>query len=162
MPPSSPSPAPTPPSNHRTISGIQITTDKITSGVVTRSFWHEGAGLIPSVVGPNTVISGAQQSAYTAFGTAVIEDGGNGTRYHTSPGMKTDAAGTASIAAGGTSIAVTHGVIGTPAVVLATPLADPGSRCWVSNITSTTFQINIQTALGAALPVAWHAHLFVG
>jgi len=97
-----------------------------------------------------------------AFGTAIIEDASNGSTYYSSFGMRTEASGVATVTAGQTSIVVTHNIIGTPTVCLATPLADPGGRVWVSALGATTFQINIQTVLGGNLSLAWHAYLFSG
>jgi hypothetical protein len=66
-------------------------------------------------------------------------------------------AGQASIAAGSTSVAVSHGLSCTPQKVLVTPLAQPPGPIWVSGITSSQFTINISTAPSAALPIAWYA-----
>ena len=73
--------------------------------------------------------------------------------------------GTATIASGATSIAVTHGLIATPAAsdITLTPTAtattDPGN-IWVDTITSTQFTINCRTDPGAGgLPIAWRAAL---
>jgi len=65
--------------------------------------------------------------------------------------------GVATIASGSTSVTVNHGLVCTPSRVLITPLAQPSGNLWVSDITSTSFTINISTAPSADLPVAWYA-----
>jgi hypothetical protein len=44
-----------------------------------------------------------------------------------------------------------------PSKVLITPLGQPSGNLWVSNITSTSFTINISSAPSANLSVAWLA-----
>jgi hypothetical protein len=65
--------------------------------------------------------------------------------------------GRATIPAGATSVTVNHGLICTPAKVLATPLAQPPGSIWVSNITSSQFTINTSTPPSTDLPIAWYA-----
>jgi hypothetical protein len=65
--------------------------------------------------------------------------------------------GTATIASGATSVTVNHGLACTPSKVVITPLAQPSGSLWVSNITSTSFTINISSAPSANLSVAWYA-----
>ena len=65
--------------------------------------------------------------------------------------------GTATIPSGSTSVTVNHGLTCTPSVVNVTPLAQPSGNLWVSNITSTSFTINISTAPSTNLPIAWLA-----
>ena len=65
--------------------------------------------------------------------------------------------GVATIASGATSVTVNHGLVCTPSRVLITPLGQPSGSLWVSNITSTSFTINISSAPTANLPVAWLA-----
>jgi hypothetical protein len=65
--------------------------------------------------------------------------------------------GTATIASGATSVTVNHGLVCTPSKVIITPLAQPSGNLWVSNITSSSFTINISTAPSANLSVAWSA-----
>ena len=66
-------------------------------------------------------------------------------------------AGTATIASGATSVTVNHGLSCTPSKVIVTPLGQPSGNLWVSNITNTSFTINISTAPSANLSVAWVA-----
>jgi len=77
--------------------------------------------------------------------------------FRRNTGYPTEASGTATIASGSTSVTVNHGLVCTPSKVLITPLAQPSGNLWVSNITSTSFTINISTAPSANLPVAWLA-----
>jgi len=72
-------------------------------------------------------------------------------------GYATVASGRATIAANTTSVTVNHGLVCTPSKVLVTPLGQPPGSIWVSNITSTSFTINISTAPTADLPIAWYA-----
>jgi len=65
--------------------------------------------------------------------------------------------GQAVITANTTSVTVNHGLICAPSKVLITPLAQPSGSIWVSNITSTSFTINISTAPTVDLPIAWYA-----
>jgi len=70
---------------------------------------------------------------------------------------RTENSGTSTIPANSTSVTVSHGLVCTPKKVLVTPLAQPPSSIWVSNITSTSFNINVSTAPATDLPVAWYA-----
>jgi len=65
--------------------------------------------------------------------------------------------GTATIASGATSVTVNHGLACTPSKVVITPLGQPSGNLWVSNITSTSFTINISTAPSSNLSVVWVA-----
>jgi len=61
------------------------------------------------------------------------------------------------IKAGSTSVTVTHWMACAPRKVLVTPLQQPPGQLWVSNITATSFDINVSTAPTTDLPVAWYA-----
>jgi len=65
--------------------------------------------------------------------------------------------GTATIKAGDTSVTVNHGLVATPSKILVTPYAD--TKFWVSNKTSTSFDINIPAALGADADFDWEAEV---
>jgi len=65
--------------------------------------------------------------------------------------------GQAVIEANTTSVTVNHGLICAPSKVLVTPLGQPPGSIWVSNITNTSFNINVSTAPPANLPIAWYA-----
>jgi len=77
--------------------------------------------------------------------------------FRRNTGYPTEASGVATIASGSTSVTVNHGLVCTPSKVLITPLAQPSGNLWVSNITSTSFTINISSAPSTNLPVAWLA-----
>lgn len=72
--------------------------------------------------------------------------------------------GSATITAGGTSVAVTHGLGTTPTRVFLTPTTDWGlaadpflRRWWVSAKGATTFTITISTAHGSDISFDWRA-----
>jgi hypothetical protein len=65
--------------------------------------------------------------------------------------------GQAVIMANTTSVTVNHGLICAPRKVLVTPLGQPPGSIWVSNITATSFDINVSAAPATDLPVAWYA-----
>jgi len=67
--------------------------------------------------------------------------------------------GTATIAANTTSVTVNHGLIVAPSKVLVTPLGQPPGPIWVSDVTATSFKINISTAPSVDLPVSWYAEI---
>jgi len=74
-------------------------------------------------------------------------------------GVTTKNYGTATIPAGQTSVTVSHGLVAAPSKVIITPLAQPPGPLWVSNITSTSFTINVSTAPTTDLQVAWYAEV---
>jgi hypothetical protein len=86
-----------------------------------------------------------------------VNTGGTTVYFRRNTGYPTEASGTATISSGSTSVTVNHGLVCTPSKVLITPLAQPSGNLWVSNITSTSFTINISTAPSANLSVAWSA-----
>ena len=68
--------------------------------------------------------------------------------------------GTVEIPAGQTSAAVSHGLGRLPTLVLLTPNGQPDSAVsmwWVSNIASTGFNVNIDTAASSTTPFFWQA-----
>lgn len=73
------------------------------------------------------------------------------------------AKGTATILAANTSVTVTHGMLYTPAAkdIQVTPNANLGSatKFWISNVTSTTFDINVDAAPGADKLFVWRVDL---
>jgi len=70
---------------------------------------------------------------------------------------RTRNSGSAIIPAGSTSVTVNHGLVLAPSKVLVTPTANV--KCWVSNITSTSFRINIDTAQTSNITVYWYAEV---
>jgi len=117
----------------------------------------------------NNIIKGSTQWLYVNYwgpyyvshnyvdNTNVSIGSGVTVYFRRNTGYPTEASGTATIASGSTSVTVNHGLVCTPSKVLITPLAQPSGNLWVSNITSTSFTINISTAPSANLPVAWLA-----
>jgi hypothetical protein len=89
--------------------------------------------------------------------SAPIKATGANTIVRRNVGYATVASGQVSIAAGSTSVTVSHGLVCTPTKVLVTPLAQPSGSIWVSNITSTQFTVNISSAPSSNLPIAWYA-----
>jgi hypothetical protein len=121
--------------------GTYLDIDPSTTGMqnlVIRDNWFNNTGV-------NNV--GSYPYAARNFGTATT------TRYSNS--------GTSSITGTSASVTVTHGVEYTPAAqhIYVTPTTSWGSatKFWVSNITSTTFQINRSPAPGASetMTFAW-------
>jgi len=75
-------------------------------------------------------------------------------------GPKTEASGTATIPAGGSYASVTHGLAWTPKTIRILPLDNLGSRSfWVSNVTSTSFRINISSTDTVDHSFAWEAEV---
>lgn len=79
-------------------------------------------------------------------------------------GFASDNTGTATVANGTTSIAVSHGLDATPALsqITVTPTNNLGSatKFWVSNVTSTQFTINVDANPGATTATfVWKAEL---
>jgi hypothetical protein len=65
--------------------------------------------------------------------------------------------GVATIPKDATSVTVEHGLISKPNKVLVTPLGQPSGSIWVSDITNTSFKINVSSAPTTDLPIAWYA-----
>jgi len=73
-------------------------------------------------------------------------------------GYVTENSGTATIAAGTTSVTVAHGLAATPTKVLVTPRADIGD-VWVSARDATNITINCDTAPVGDVIVDWYAEV---
>lgn len=90
----------------------------------------------------------------TSFNTSPLILTGSNHVIRNNKGFATEAAGTATVSAVSTSIAVNHGLNVTPALhnILLTPVNDLGSstKFWVSNPTSTQFTINVDTQPGGS------------
>jgi hypothetical protein len=89
-------------------------------------------------------------------GTAVLRTGTTTKKFQNS--------GTANIGAAATNVNVTHNLGKTPvaADISITPTADIGAarKFWISNVTATTFRINLNVAPGAATSFAWQAEAY--
>ena len=79
-------------------------------------------------------------------------------------GYATNTSGTTSIPVGASTIVVTHGLASTPVIndLSAVPNNDlaigGAARYWVWNVTSTTFNISVNTTVsGTAIPFSWQA-----
>jgi hypothetical protein len=116
----------------------------------------------------NNIIKGSTQWLYVNYygpyyashnyvDNTNVNTNGTTVYFRRNIGYLTEASGTATIASGSTSVTVNHGLVCTPSKVLITPLGQPSGNLWVSNITSTSFTINISSAPSANLPIAWYA-----
>jgi hypothetical protein len=88
---------------------------------------------------------------------AVSKVGAN-TRVFGNTGWLTENKGTATIAAGTTSVTVAHGLAGVPSKVVVTPRGNMGA-VWVSARDATNITINVATAPAANTLVDWEAEL---
>ena len=71
------------------------------------------------------------------------------------PSYRSSNTGQATIPANATSVTVDHRLICTPSKILVTPTANV--KAWVSNVTNTSFDINIDTAQTSNVTVYWYA-----
>ena len=166
--------------NSNAIAGIAYSTPPAVVDVSHNAFDFTGVTNASSIIGinlnngypafiRNNIIKGSTQWLYVNYwGPYYASDndvdntnvyiGNNITVYFKrNTGYPTEASGTATISSGSTSVTVNHGLVCTPSKVLITPLAQPSGNLWVSNITSTSFTINISSAPSANLSVAWSA-----
>jgi hypothetical protein len=95
---------------------------------------------------------------------ALVESGGTNTIVRDNISWATEATGTATIANGTTSIAVTHGLAVTPTLanISATPTNNLGTaaKFWISNATATQFTINVNADPGATTATfSWTAKM---
>jgi hypothetical protein len=74
-------------------------------------------------------------------------------------GNPTTRTGSATINAGSTSVTVTHNLPDTPRRVIVTPRGNMGA-IWVTNVTSTSFTINVATAPSTNTQVDWYASVW--
>jgi len=95
--------------------------------------------------------------AHNSFEDVTTPISGNPIIIGQNGGYITVNSGQAIISSGSTSVTVNHGLSCTPSKVLITPLGQPSGNLWISNITNTSFAINISTAPSANLSVAWLA-----
>lgn len=110
----------------------------------------------------------AEGNTFTAQGNgwgtgAIIPGSGNIVRQHI--GWVTEASGTATVASGQTTIAVTHGLSSTPALkdiqVSPTNSLGTATKFWISNPTSTQFTINVDQNPGATTATfVWAAAIY--
>ena len=122
----------------------------------------------PGFIYGNTVVGSSVWLKSYYWGPVYVYDNyTDNTNIDVDPGIKiifkrndtyrTENSGTITIPTNSTSVTVRHGLVCTPKKVLITPLEQPSGSIWVSNITSTSFDINVSTAPTTDLPVAWYA-----
>lgn len=138
------------------VSNNSLETSNTVAGRVRSLIREEGTG------GSGDNIIEGNSVTWGAFGptVALIESGGTGTIVRNNIGWKTENSGTATVANGTTSIAVTHGLDITPTVniISVTPTNGLGAaaKFWISNPTNTQFTINVDANPGATTATfAW-------
>jgi hypothetical protein len=95
----------------------------------------------------------------TLISTSGINKVGASTKIRNNTGYITEARGTATITSGSTSITVNHGLNGVPSVVIATGQHSEVKDCYITNITSTYFTINVPSAVTANRTISWIAEI---
>ena len=92
------------------------------------------------------------------------ENIGAGNVFQKNLGDVTFNLGTATLTSAATTVTVTHGLNSVPSskCISVTPASDLASatKFWVSNVTSTTFDIKVNAAPGATLTFAWKARVY--
>jgi hypothetical protein len=121
-----------------------------TTNIRPQAFVKEGSGNY-NVIEENYLQAGV------SFREAPIIKVGVNTIVRRNTNYATEASGVATIPAGQTRVTVSHGLALTPSKVLITPLGMPSGKIWVENITSTSFDIVVDTAPIIDLQVAWYA-----
>lgn len=118
-----------------------------------------GSNYCIGVDGSSTVVIVRNNNIYGSY-TYLFSSGYRPTVYTGNyiKGNPTDAEGTASIAASGTTVVVNHGLSTTPTNIVITPQGNLGN-VWVSSITSTQFTINCSVAPASATTVSWQANV---
>lgn len=104
----------------------------------------------------STMITGNSFGSATHFGTAAINNSSSSSLpalIRNNINWKTESSGTATVASGATSIAVTHNLSITPSIndIHVTPTNNLGNaaKFWISSPTSTQFTVNVDTDPGA-------------
>ena len=72
-------------------------------------------------------------------------------RRHTGPSNR----GEATLPVSATSVAITHGLVHKPRIVLCNPALDLGD-CWITNVNCTNFTFNCDTGIAALCAVYWY------
>lgn len=94
-------------------------------------------------------------------GSSTVLDSGTDTTIKDVTGYSTENKGSAEITSGNTSVTVTHGLSVAPAAgdILVTATSDWGAaaKCWVSDVTSTDFKINVDADPAATVSFNWWA-----
>jgi hypothetical protein len=84
---------------------------------------------------------------------------GANTRVRRNHGHETEKSGTATIQNGLSAVTVNHGLYAAPSVVIVTGRSLDTSQCYVSDITPTTFKINVPSPVTADRIVNWRAEI---
>ena len=119
--------------------------------------YFEGTATNCSIVGVNVsgnITGGIRDTGITAGNTLMIES---------CIGHKTRNSGSCTITAGNTTVVVSHGLASTPAIAeisLAHSLnpnlcSAGGYQAWVTNVTSTTFTVNVSEAITSQTWLYW-------
>jgi hypothetical protein len=106
-------------------------------------------------IGPNSPGIILSQNAFVDNLSGAINDAGTGTKIFQNSGFVSENGGLATIPSGSFFVTVTHGLSYTPApqeisLILNNTTTNDIVRYWVSNITATTFQINVAADPGAS------------
>ena len=138
------------------ISGNSLETSNTVSGKVRSLIREESTG------GAGDNLIEGNSVTWGAFGPSVglIESAGANTIVRNNIGWNTEKVGTATVANGSTTVNVTHGIDGTPALgnISVTPTNSMGSaaKFWISGATNTQFTINVNADPGVTTATfAW-------
>ena len=143
----------------------------IQSGNSVKGIYCEGGGnqfqnvFIWDWTAPNAVEFTATANRNRIYGylTPNVTDAGTKNIIKDNVGYITENSGTATITAGQTSVAVTHGLAATPTRVILTPTTDTaGRRYWVSAKGATTFTITIDSTYTSDITFDWRAQIGEG
>jgi hypothetical protein len=142
------------------ISGNSLETSNTIAGQVRSLIREEGTG------GSGDNLIEGNSTTWGSFGptVALIESAGTNTIVRNNIGWKTENSGTATIANGSTTIAVTHGLDATPSLgnIALTPTNNLGTatKFWISGVTNTQFTINVDADPGASTATfSWLARM---
>jgi len=149
-------------------SGINIVGNTFNSTVATKVRYSVN---LANTNATNTLVVGNSFGDAVAATAAVNNGGSTTTTYKPfvrhNQGWNTETNGTATVASGSTSIAVTHTLSKTPNTrdISITPTNNMGSatKFWISGLTSTQFTINVNVDPGATTATfAWQANILYG
>jgi hypothetical protein len=112
----------------------------------------------------DNIIEGNTLSPNAGVTVANLESGGTNTILRNNIGFKTENIGTATVANGTTTVAVTHGLATTPTLsnISVTPTNNLGTatKFWISGVGGTQFTINVDANPGATTATfSWNVRL---
>jgi hypothetical protein len=130
--------------------GIRVSSSNVTRAAIHSNYVHDAGGSsIAVTAGSNVAITGnTVTKAITTTGTGHMVRGNSG--------HATEGRGSATIAAGSSSVSVTHGLSTTPVSVTVTPRAN--EAIWVSARTTTTFTVS-RTGTSGDLVFDWQGEV---